>query len=179
MPCDVATQRRRKKWEYDDRWNAACLQEMGFANGFGLSSQFLLRNATAQTDPKWSWLDGEKIMKYEDAFFNQDKGFYWLSEDQIHQVFLHFTGVNEVLEPEPGVFVTAQARLEIMNFSLFPDIKIDVEAGTLQSFKPFASNPWGIVIDDELAPNPIGTPSAVGTFENWPLKKCHDCVDEP
>ncbi|GAG60725.1 unnamed protein product, partial [marine sediment metagenome] len=34
MPCDVSTQRRRKKWEYDDSWNAACLQQMGFANGF-------------------------------------------------------------------------------------------------------------------------------------------------
>ncbi|GAG73176.1 unnamed protein product [marine sediment metagenome] len=111
MACNIATQRRRKKWQNFNPENSPCHCDFGFAIAGCVARQWWVRWDTAQVAPQWLWLNAGFVC----SFLKIDSGrcIYHAAPTGLTAVDFSMIGSNTPVDHPGFGTITVNAELRV------------------------------------------------------------------
>lgn len=175
MACNIATQRRRKKWQNFQPENSPCHCDTGFAAAGCVAREWWVRWDEAQLDAKWLWLNAGFILTFNKI--DSGRCIYSVNPSVNEAIDFSFIGSNvEFDDPVDGT-ITVDAQLLIRVDTVFPlPVGTFVDQATTGLLWPEPTATFSFSLFTTIIPVP-GLPSTiVGEAFVTPLKPCHDCT---
>lgn len=176
MPCNIQSNRRRKKWQNNNAENSPCDCDIGFAIAGCVAREWWIRWDEPQLDDKWLWLNAGFVLTFNKI--DSGRCIYSVEPTVNQAIDFSFIGSNNAFDdPEFGT-ITVKAELLVRVDTAFPlPTGSFLDTASTGLFLPEPTATFSFSLFTTVIPVP-GLPSTiVGQAFVTPLKPCHDCFN--